>query len=145
MNVEVLVLCDAATDTGGKLNLLGAFDTIYARQIPVVHQHCSIAVRLRFSQVEAGEHRLRLSIIDADGRKVIPDMDGSLQVRLAERQITAAVNLVINLQQVKFAAYGEYRIDLAVDGTAVGSLPFYVRPLPPPPPGVQPPPARSSP
>lgn len=134
MNVEVFVLCDAATDSGGKLNLLGAFDSIFARQVPVVHQHCSIAVRLRFSQVEAGEHRLRLSLIDADGRKVIPDMDGALQVRLGERQITAAVNLVVNVQQLKLAAFGEYRIDLAVDGAAIGALPFYIRPIPASPP-----------
>ena len=31
MNIQVAVLCDAATDDNGKLNLLGAFDTIYAR------------------------------------------------------------------------------------------------------------------
>ena len=30
MNIQVAVLCDAATDENGKLNLLGAFDTIYA-------------------------------------------------------------------------------------------------------------------
>jgi hypothetical protein len=130
MNVEVFVLCDAATDSGGKLNLLGAFDSIFARQVPVVHQHCSVAVRLRFSQVEVGDHRLRLSLIDADGRKVIPDMEGALQVRLGDRQVTAAVNLVINIQQLKLAAFGEYRVDLAVDGNALGALPFYVRPLP---------------
>ena len=28
MNIQVAVLCDAATDDNGKLNLLGAFDTI---------------------------------------------------------------------------------------------------------------------
>jgi hypothetical protein len=30
----VAVLCDAATDESGKLNLLGAFDTIYTQQLP---------------------------------------------------------------------------------------------------------------
>ena len=30
MNIQVAVLCDAATDDHGKLNLLGAFDTIFA-------------------------------------------------------------------------------------------------------------------
>ena len=29
MNKEVFVLCDAATETVGKLNILGAFDNIY--------------------------------------------------------------------------------------------------------------------
>jgi hypothetical protein len=30
MNIQVAVLCDAATEDNGKLNLLGAFDTIFA-------------------------------------------------------------------------------------------------------------------
>ena len=34
MNIQVAVLCDAATDDNGKLNLLGAFDTIYTQQLP---------------------------------------------------------------------------------------------------------------
>ena len=32
MNIQVAVLCDAATDENGKLNLLGAFDTIYTQK-----------------------------------------------------------------------------------------------------------------
>jgi hypothetical protein len=28
MNLELFALCDAATEAGGKLNLLGAFDAI---------------------------------------------------------------------------------------------------------------------
>ena len=41
MNIQVAVLCDAATDDNGKLNLLGAFDTIYTQQLPAVHPQCS--------------------------------------------------------------------------------------------------------
>ena len=37
MNIQVAVLCDAATEENGKLNLLGAFDTIIAQQIPATH------------------------------------------------------------------------------------------------------------
>src|SRR5271156_3834845 len=48
MNIQVAVLCDAATDDNGKLNLLGAFDTIYTQQLPAVHPQCSIALRVTF-------------------------------------------------------------------------------------------------
>ena len=33
MTIQVAVLCDAATEYNGKLNLLGTFDTIYAPAI----------------------------------------------------------------------------------------------------------------
>ena len=34
MNIEAFLLCDAATDQQGKLNILGAFDNLYAKKIP---------------------------------------------------------------------------------------------------------------
>ena len=40
----------------GKLNLLGAFDTIYTQQLPAVHPQCSIALRLTFGHEDEGAH-----------------------------------------------------------------------------------------
>ncbi|MDB6032554.1 MAG: hypothetical protein JWM16_2892, partial [Verrucomicrobiales bacterium] len=37
MEIQVAVLCDAATDYQGKLNILGTFDTIFTAQMPAVH------------------------------------------------------------------------------------------------------------
>jgi hypothetical protein len=42
MNIQVAVLCDAATDDNGKLNLLGAFDTIYAPQLPAMLRNAQL-------------------------------------------------------------------------------------------------------
>ena len=39
-------LCDFASDYQGKLCVLGAFDTIGAKQYPAVHPQCSVALRL---------------------------------------------------------------------------------------------------
>jgi hypothetical protein len=52
MNIEVYSLCDAATNDTGKLNLLGSFDTIRAKDMPVVHPQCSVALRVRFNSIE---------------------------------------------------------------------------------------------
>ena len=37
MKVEIFALCDAATESQGKLNLLGTFDQLVAGSVPVVH------------------------------------------------------------------------------------------------------------
>ena len=58
MNIQVAVLCDAATDDNGKLNFLGAFDTIYAPQLPAVHPQCAVALRVAFMSGEEGAHKL---------------------------------------------------------------------------------------
>ena len=39
MDIQIAILCDAATDTHGKLNILGTFDTIYTSQLPAVQAH----------------------------------------------------------------------------------------------------------
>src|SRR5574337_1134834 len=70
MNIQVAVLCDAATDDNGKLNLLGAFDTIYTQQLPAIHPQCSIALRVTFSSGDEGKHSLALNFVDADGHSI---------------------------------------------------------------------------
>src|SRR4029434_1912366 len=72
MNIQVAVLCDAATDENGKLNLLGAFDTIYTQQLPAVHPQCSIALRITFGNEDEGSHKLKLTFVDAHVRPSIP-------------------------------------------------------------------------
>jgi hypothetical protein len=51
MTIQVAVLCDAATDYNGKLNLLGTFDTIYAPEMPMQHPQCAVAVRIAFDRI----------------------------------------------------------------------------------------------
>jgi hypothetical protein len=127
MDVEAFLLCDAATDQQGKLNVLGAFDTIFAKEVPVVHPACAVAARIRFSKVEQGEHAVRICVIDQDGKEVVPKLDGKVSVRVAQDAGSMAVNLVLNFQRLKLPDYGEYSIDLAIDGQQKASLPFFVR------------------
>ncbi|MGC2353423.1 MAG: hypothetical protein WA496_08510, partial [Candidatus Udaeobacter sp.] len=64
MKVEIFTLCDAATvDAGGKLSILGSFDRLNAREVPVIHPQCSLAIKLRFERVEEGKKRFRISFV----------------------------------------------------------------------------------
>ena len=67
MDIEVFAICDAATESGGKLNILGAFDSLYGSKLPIVHPHCSIALRIRYSKIEEGQHTIRINFVDEDG------------------------------------------------------------------------------
>ena len=131
MNVEVIVLCDAATEYQGKLNILGTFDAIWARSIPVVHPLCAVALRLRFSKSEEGEHKVKINVIDEDGKSVVKPIETNVNVQFRESVLTSvAVNMILNLQGVKFPTYGVYSIDLAVDGRHEAALPLYVNQVP---------------
>ena len=130
MNLEAFVLCDCATDQRGKLNVLGAFDSIYAKKTPIVHPACTVATRIRFERIEEGEHKVSIAVIDEDGKAIVPRLDGNISVRARPDGGSSVVNLILNLQRLKFENYGEYRIDLAIDGKVEGSLPFSVREVP---------------
>lgn len=127
MDIEAFVLCDAATDSAGKLNVLGAFDSLLARSVPVVHPQCAVALRMRFSRIEEGEHKIKVSIMNADGRSVVPDLDTGVHVRFAGPESSLAVNMILNLQRVQFQLAGEYSINLAVDGRFERAIPLAVR------------------
>ena len=130
MNIEILALCDAATDQQGKLNLLGAFDCIFARQVPVVHPQCSVALRIRFRRIESGAHRIKISFVDEDGKPVVPSLDANVNVQINEPDESAVTNVVLNLQQLKFEKLGHYSLDVAIDGRHEGSTPLFVRQAP---------------
>lgn len=129
MNIEAFILCDAATDQQGKLNILGAFDTIFAPKLPVKHPACAIAARIRFEKIEEGDHPIKLNIIDYDGKSIGPKLEGSVSVHIPTDD-SSIVNLILNIQGLELKVYGSYRIDLAIDGQIQSSLPFYVREVP---------------
>jgi len=130
MKIEIFTLCDAATEAGGKLNILGSFDHIWARETPVTYPLCAIALKIRFAQIEEGNHRLKITFADADGKFVMPGIDGALTVRLGQGDETATTNVVLHVQQIKLEKFGEYTIDVAIDGRQEGSIPLYVRQRP---------------
>jgi len=130
MNIEAFLLCEAATNHHGKLNVLGAFDNIFANQMPFVLPACAVAVRIRFERIEEGQHNIKLQMIDEDGKSIGPKLSGDIDVRFRDDLDLIVPNFVLNIQRLKFEKYGEYRIDLAIDGQIKGSLPFIVRKAP---------------
>jgi len=146
MKVELFTLCDAATvDAGGKLNILGSFDRINALQAPIVHPLCAMAVKCRFEKVEEGPKRIRISVIDSDGRLIMPTLEAQIQIHIPPDSLTATAQLVLVIPQIKLPNFGEYSIDLAVDGRQEASIPLYVKQIPLVPPMQPPAPQESQP
>jgi hypothetical protein len=128
MNIQVAVLCDAATDDNGKLNLLGSFDTIYAPQLPAVHPQCAVALRITFQPGDEGTRQLTLNFINADGRSIMPNFPPvPVEVRLPEDLHFLTRNFIVNFQQLKFEEAGLYSVDVRVDNESQASIPLLVK------------------
>jgi hypothetical protein len=144
--VEIFTLCDAATvDSGGNLNILGAFDALNALQVPIVHPTCALAIRCRFETIEEGTIRLCLSIIDSNGRPIMQDLERQTQIHIAPDVPTTTHQIILIMVRTKLPSFGDYSIDFAVNGRHEASIPLYVRQIPlVPPPQPQPSPAPCS-
>jgi hypothetical protein len=127
MIIEIISLCDAATDSQGKLNILGTFDTIWTRQVPMVYPQCAVAMRIRFTRIEEGEHRLKINILNEDGKLAMPSLDATIKVVFSHESDSAVTNLILNIQQLKLEKHGQYAIDVAINGRQEASLPLFVR------------------
>jgi len=131
MDIQIAVLCDAATDNNGKLNILGTFDTIYTSQLPAIHPQCAIAIRMTFNKVEEGAHKVKLNFVDEDGKAVTPqNIEIPLDVLVPEETIFLSRNFIVNIQNLKFEKEGLYSVNIAVDGRQEGSIPLLVK-IPP--------------
>ena len=127
MNIEIAAICDAATanGAGGRLNILGAFDRIFAT-FPLVIPQCSAAFRIRYSRSEAGPHDLMLAIEDVCGKPIVPPMQSKIPLEtVAQGFDTAAVNMVLNLQRLQIKRPDKYIIRLIIDEEELVSLPLY--------------------
>lgn len=123
MHIQVAVLCDAATENDGKLNLLGVFDAICAQQLLA----CSIALRMAFTQVEEGPHKLRLSFVDEDGKPIMPNIDQAMKIAMPPDVHFVTRNFIVSIQQLQFQKPGLYAVDIALDGRQEASIPLMVK------------------
>jgi len=127
MNIQAALLCDAATDDNGKLNLLGAFDTIYTPKMPAVHPQCAVALRATFLSDDEGDRKLTLNFINADGRPIMQGIELPVPVALPDDAHFLTRNFIINIQQLKFNEPGLYSVDVRLDGNPQASIPLLVK------------------
>jgi len=130
MNLDFAFLCDSAQESGGKVHALGiGIDTINAAAVPVTHPLLTVVVQLRYSVAEAGDKSLAVRLIDADGRDVVNAVSGTISFPTPEGARTNTARLIVAFGGVNFAAYGDYAVHVAINGTEVADLPVAVRPL----------------
>lgn len=136
MNIQVAVLCDAATDDSGKLNLLGAFDTIYTPQMPAFHPQCAVALRVTFQPGDEGTRKLSLGFINADGHSILQAADGRSTLPRIDLPVSVAIpddthfqtrNFIVNIHGLRFDEPGLYSVDVRLDDETVTSVPLQVR------------------
>jgi hypothetical protein len=127
MDIQIATLCDSANDYNGKLCVLGTFDTIGSRTLPVVHQNCVLAMRMCFRAIDEGEHDLAIRIIDADGQDVIPALPPvKFDIRIPQEVDFITRNMILHFQALQFQKAGTFSLEISVDDDSLASIPLRV-------------------
>lgn len=124
MKVEAFLLCDAATEAGSKLNILGAFDSINAK-VPAIHSYFNVAARIRFEKSKQGNHIFELNLTDPHGKSQ-PRLRANGEIQTDLKTNSAVVNVILKFIGFPLNVYGEYKFDLFIDGTLVATHPLFV-------------------
>jgi len=126
VTADIFTLCDFAQESDGKMTVVGAFDTIYARQFPAVHPFMCLAIRLRFYIHEAGSHAMRVSFAGPDGSEAAVPIEGKIEVGDFAGS-SRVVHSVFTFVNTPMAREGTIAITLSMDGHEVLTSPLYVR------------------
>lgn len=130
MHAEIFALCDSATNTPNRLNILGTFDTIWSKKLPILHPFCTVALRLRLNRIEQGPHDIKIAILNKDGKEVVKLLERVIPIQVKEQDHTGTLNMVLNIKNLKLNQYGVYAVVLTVDKRDIISLPLYAKQSP---------------
>ena len=124
MEIEIFTLADYAADYGnGKLIVSGTFDTIFGQSFPLVHPSCSLALRIRIANSEAGDHTFE---IQSTGLSNVQPFKGNFSVKKNPNADHSTINLVVNFNNLKFDKPGRYSFEFHFDNEFRSGLNLYV-------------------
>jgi len=126
VKIELFTFCDFAQESGGKLTIVGTFDTIISRNFPCVHPQLSVVIRIRFDMWEFAAHPFRIEIRDINNEVNIDPISGTLDVKGVGNS-SAVSHLVFTIGNLHFKSPDAVNFTLFIDDKEIGSLPLYVR------------------
>ncbi|MDX1951200.1 MAG: hypothetical protein SFY81_03400 [Verrucomicrobiota bacterium] len=121
MKLQLFCLCDFASvdPVSSKMNVIGMFDRIYAATTPAIHNLCAVAGKVLFDQEEGGDKKIKITFTAPDGSPFVPALESSLPVNHEEGR--SSIQFAVLMSQIKLLTFGQYSIDLEIEGKHVAS------------------------
>lgn len=128
MDFQIATLCDYAADHQGKMTIVAPFDALAARELPVRHPQCALAMRVCMTPEDNGDHMMHISLIDEDGQPVNAQMPikADLPVKIPDEVSFVTRNLIVNFQGLEFKQTGVYSVDITLDEELAVRIPLRV-------------------
>lgn len=131
--VPYILLADQVqTDVGhNKVNILGVFDRVFCKELPMFYPGFFVVVLLAVEQEDGlGRHRVSIRFVRPGGQTEV-ETGGDIEFRAGGgAPYLASIRLVIGMQGVPFREHGRHRIQLLVDDAFIAEHPLVAAPPP---------------
>jgi Family of unknown function (DUF6941) len=127
MRVTFAVLADAANTTReGKLNIMGIFDSIQAKEIPVIHPQMQLVIRFEADSAESGKaQNVEVHLMDEDGKKLFV-LRGDFTMGPGRPGEAIGSNHILTINMLKFERPGDYEFKILINGALKKEVPLKV-------------------
>ena len=126
MELLVATLCDSASESQGKLNIIGAFDAIIAQSFPAGFSF-SLALRFSFTAEDHGGHRFSIRLVDDSGEpnNSAPN-ESTMDVNMPPGTTGFSTQNMITPLQGSIKKTGNYHFDVHFDDRVLAHVPLRV-------------------
>jgi hypothetical protein len=126
MHPEVIALWHSAVEHDGRLSILSPLDTITVPDLPYPFPPFALACSLRFEDTAPGEHELKVTVAERDGR-ILAQMGVLFRLPEEPSRTPTTLCIVFPISGMELRCVGEHVIDLMLDGQAPVRNPFQVK------------------
>ena len=119
--LQAFLICDDALrdKTSGKVQITGVFDHIAVKELPAVHRHATVYVRLVLPQQMQGVE-MGLAIVTPSGKRA------TTETQSYNASPGGIVESTSNLNELHLPETGTYRFELVVNGKTLAEYGLYV-------------------
>lgn len=123
VNLRYAMLADYTNVTSdGRMNILGVFDRIYAREFPAIHNVLHLPMSLETGPDDEGQTRvIAVQLIDADAN-IIAEMRGQIDFGIGHQ----VLNHVLVFNDLAFEEPGQFQFTVLFDDIVVHSIDLQV-------------------
>lgn len=131
MNVTLALLADFANKSAdGKLNILGAFDRIFAERFPAMHPEMKLVIRFEMHPAEITQKKsIQIQLRDETGKQIF-ELSGDMSVQPPQGIQTSGemihIDQILAISNLVLERAGSYEFVIMVNGEVKSFVPFKV-------------------
>jgi len=125
--LNFLVADYANVAEGGKINVMGIFNRIFAHEFPTRQPEMHLVVKLDASPAEYdSDRKLTIKLLDESGRQEIVNWSRDIHIPKGSGGERTEINQILRLRDVVFPKPGAYQFSVIVDKDEKSTLPITV-------------------